>query len=248
MRGVMSTAPPKKICGLCGEDCSNRPRIKDPKGRYYCKACHELALARREAVNATASPPSEPSPERQPEGDEHLAIMGELAEQVALPPVQGTPCPGCGQTLEVGAVLCTNCGYQTATGRHLEAKTIKAKRETSGETGGLVGFLMSPPGVALGALIFFGIFYFQARSDESIAAAYLLVEGLFSLAVGVTVLVLAFREGIGTGLLTLCLPFYALYFVFAVCENQYVRVLFPLSILASVAGFFLDSPFAYNSR
>lgn len=244
----MSTQPPQKICAICGEDCSNRPRIKDPQGRYYCKACHEQALARRKAVSATPSGPSEPSPTPQPEEDEHLAILAELAEQVAPPPVQGTSCPSCGRTLEVGAVLCTNCGYQTTTGRHLEAKTIKAKHETSREIGGLVGLLRSPPGVALVALIFFGIFFVLARSDESIAAGYLLVQGFFGLAVGVTVLVLAFREGIGTGLLTLCLPFYSLYFVFAVCDNQHVKLLFPLSILASVAGYFLDSPFAYLSR
>ena len=36
-----------KVCVICGEDCSGRPRIKDSNGRYYHKSCHEEALRRK---------------------------------------------------------------------------------------------------------------------------------------------------------------------------------------------------------
>ena len=56
-----------KICVICGEDCSGRPRIKDPKGHYYCKSCHEKANQRLEGhraadESARAAPPDEAEP------------------------------------------------------------------------------------------------------------------------------------------------------------------------------------------
>lgn len=50
-----------KACVVCGVDCTGRPRVKDPKGRYYCRACYDaraasspaLANGRAGAVTAT---------------------------------------------------------------------------------------------------------------------------------------------------------------------------------------------------
>ena len=113
---------------------------------------------------------------------------------------------------------------------------------SGGCAGGLTGALASPVGAALAASIFFGIFYVIALMSEEVAIGFVLVQSLFSLAVGVLVLVFAFRESIATGFLTLCVPCYSLYFVFAVCENQFVKWLFLLSILTSIAGLFLNLP------
>ena len=101
----MSPAPLQKICGLCGEDCSGRPRIKDPQGRYYCKTCYEEALERRKAA-APASPPPVPVRETSDSPDELSGVVG-------APPVSQGPCPGCGGPLAADAVLCTNCGYES---------------------------------------------------------------------------------------------------------------------------------------
>ncbi len=56
-----------KICVICGEDCSGRPRIKDPKGHYYCKSCHEKVNQRLEGhraadESARAAPADEAEP------------------------------------------------------------------------------------------------------------------------------------------------------------------------------------------
>ncbi|MHC4446671.1 MAG: hypothetical protein ACYSXF_02535, partial [Planctomycetota bacterium] len=108
----MSTAPPHKICGLCGEDCSGRPRIKDPKGRYYCKTCYEEALQRQKAAE-----------ERTPVGaaEEIMDLPGGPDELVAPPPVAQSHCSGCGWSVATDAIICTNCGYDRRTGQILHA-------------------------------------------------------------------------------------------------------------------------------
>lgn len=34
-----------KICTICGDDCSDRPRIKDDSGKYACRDCYEQRRA-----------------------------------------------------------------------------------------------------------------------------------------------------------------------------------------------------------
>jgi hypothetical protein len=106
----MAQPEAEKICVICGEDCSQRRRIKDPKGRYYCKDCYDEAKRQRAESREvapeyapTAIEPREPAPE--PEPDEGLGIMAELLEG------DTSPCPSCGQALAAGTVICTNCGF-----------------------------------------------------------------------------------------------------------------------------------------
>ena len=37
----MTTSSSSKVCVHCGEDCSEKPRVKDSHDNYYCKTCHE---------------------------------------------------------------------------------------------------------------------------------------------------------------------------------------------------------------
>ncbi len=46
----------EKLCKLCGEDCSERKRVKDPKGSYYCRTCYENAIRRIKAKQAAQQP------------------------------------------------------------------------------------------------------------------------------------------------------------------------------------------------
>ena len=49
----MTAASSDKICVHCGEDCSDKPRVKDSHENYYCKTCHEKVekkLQKREGV------------------------------------------------------------------------------------------------------------------------------------------------------------------------------------------------------
>ena len=57
--------PPKKICAICGKDCSKQRRVKDNKGRYYHKEC--LQRARQEEA------------EDSEQGDERLGSVAVIA-------------------------------------------------------------------------------------------------------------------------------------------------------------------------
>lgn len=48
----MSDQSSGKICIVCGECCDQRPRVKDPKGRYFCRACYEKALQEKKRRKA----------------------------------------------------------------------------------------------------------------------------------------------------------------------------------------------------
>lgn len=87
-----------KTCVICGQDCSKRPRVKDQRGRYYCKACHEK---RREAnvhdsdipravvpsVSPSATPhPSQPADDLIPFADESEGIPDRATSVVSAAP------------------------------------------------------------------------------------------------------------------------------------------------------------------
>lgn len=83
-----------------------------------------------------------------------------------------------------------------------------------------------------------GLLFILGHTNEDVALVFIACQSLYGLAVGVIVLVQAFRQGIGTGFLTLCVPFYILYFAFAVNENPHIKALFTAALLANLAGYF----------
>lgn len=122
----MSTAPAAgKICTICGQDCSSKPRTKDPQGRYTCKACLDAAQGKKAAKPAPRA--------ADPEPDSDAAMMAALLASSPAPDITEA-CPACGSALAAGAVLCTICGYNKQTGK-------------SGKTGS-----SSAPGVGSAAL------------------------------------------------------------------------------------------------
>lgn len=108
----MTDAPrSRKVCVLCGQDCSNRPRVRNARGRYYCKSCYEQAASQRAAMT--------PVPAR-PKQTGGLDLLGEIVDQLAQPASPTAParsCPACGGALDADAVICTNCGHNSKTGR-----------------------------------------------------------------------------------------------------------------------------------
>ena len=87
-----------KICVICGEDCSKRPRVKDASGRYRCEAC-------------VASQVSARSPTAPKEDDAPLELQDEPAASTRN---QG-PCANCGQILAPTVAICLRCGYNRET-------------------------------------------------------------------------------------------------------------------------------------
>jgi hypothetical protein len=142
----------QKVCVKCGVDCANKPRTKDSQGRYYCQPCYDAAKKQRVA----AAPVPKPFPKKAIRDE--LAIVSHaddrpvnLLDQLiasAPPPITAAPCPACGIAIQGGAVICTNCGFNTQTHHSIRApKVYRAPREA---TGGVVW----PPLVGIVSIIF----------------------------------------------------------------------------------------------
>lgn len=133
---------PAKICQICKEDCSKKPRVKDAQGRYSCEAC--VAQRKAEAaLLAGADPkpapesrhPSKPGPKpATPEpiplalddADSPSAGFWDEAPSSAPAPAAAAPtarCGSCGAPMRGGAVVCTLCGYNSQTGKKMKIKT-----------------------------------------------------------------------------------------------------------------------------
>jgi len=97
--------------------------------------------------------------------------------------------------------------------------------------GGMPEFF-SQPWVAFAVpTIVFLVLYGAARHDANAAVVFLGMSVLYAATIGLLVVVLAFCEGVGTGLLTLFLPFYVLYFVYSINENRFVKALYTAMLL-----------------
>ncbi len=137
-----------KQCVVCGEDCANKPRVKDPKGRYYCKPCYNRAAAERrekqrqrdlEGSRESSPPPNDPGNESTAGGlglgsllDDPDASGSGMGMGIGM--ADGT-CPECGNGYEAGAVICVNCGYNLRSGKKLQASVIEDDGAADGADG-----------------------------------------------------------------------------------------------------------------
>lgn len=110
---------PTKTCLRCGQDCSNKPRIRDQHGRYVCKAC--LKPGEVEGVSfpgETAKPaPHQPALAVAASAVDDDPVLYELApDDLVDQAPKPVGCPACGRSMPPGAILCTTCGYDTRKG------------------------------------------------------------------------------------------------------------------------------------
>ncbi len=101
-----------KICGICHQDCSDRPRVKDQRGRYFCKAC-AMAHAGRAGPRAAAT--AEPD-ERPYNLDDAEPGASPLPIEMLDHAERSTPCPACMHSMPPGAKVCVACGYHVEKG------------------------------------------------------------------------------------------------------------------------------------
>ena len=236
-----------KQCVVCGEDLVGRPRVKDPKQRYYCPDCFDQALQQKRAREAQTSSDTADAPLSLDPSDDTCAetaldevassfageqassdapsLLDELAAQApqpSEPQQQLAPCEHCGQPTLVHAVVCISCGFNRETGEILAIQTNKSKADWAADA----GLFISPGVVGGGAMATFGILFFLGRSVEPAAMAFFLISSIFALAVTLGILFYAFRESLGQGVLTLFVPFYALWFVYGVHNGPYLKWLY----------------------
>ena len=226
-----------KICVICGKDCAGLPRIKDSKGGYYHKECHERAKRERDARRAAAAAPTVPLEE-----PDTFSLLNEIIDD---PAPLGKTCPSCGNLLGEDAVICLNCGLNVQSGVAVSVKV--GKDSTPGEAGarfqGATSILFQPFVVSMAILVVMLVLFLRVRDGSPDAIqAFVMFASAYVLCTWVLVMLLAFPESVATGFLTLCVPCYIIYFVFYVNDNQWARWLFLVAVLTRAACLSLDMP------
>lgn len=137
--------PAAKTCIFCGVDCAGKPRVKDERGRYACKACAEKRQAAAllgaldapvDAADLLAEPAlgdlAEPAyalvPEDRSSGADRAAVAG-VHPANGSNPASGSAarrCSNCGSGLDPADVLCVKCGRMLESGRPVETKKARA--------------------------------------------------------------------------------------------------------------------------
>jgi len=152
-----------KVCRICGEDCSHRPRTRDRAGHYYCNACYD----RLQKQQATATPATKPSRAEPATTDDGLNAMAELASPGAHHAESDEPvtrCESCGAPLASRAVFCTNCGFDRNTGRR---RSLAEADAATGVLSALGGYFAALPGALL--------FLFRLRNVGVFACAWVVL-------------------------------------------------------------------------
>ena len=220
-----------KICAICHEDCSSRARTKDRAGRYYCQECFDAAMKKRAArKKAVAAPPPPPA-------DDGLGLLEDFAAAASSAPAVELADPDAAVAAPVAVaqpMLVHGGGV---------ARPAGANREVSG---GVPEFIKQPWFAFVAPTLILGVLFVVGQGNPAITVAFAVLHTLFGLVVGVIVLIAAFRAGIGTGILTFCLPFYSIYFVFAVNENPHIKALFGAVILTAIPPFIVGFPMGLN--
>jgi hypothetical protein len=172
-----------------------------------------------------------------------LVVPGQAPAPVPVPVparIPGLPptptaanCPNCHAPLSRGAAVCLKCGYNLVTGQRSQSRTgVGAGRPAAAASEGWA----TNPSVWAGILIgVFGLLYVFARTSPVGAMVFVGLALLFYLGISITVLVFAFKESAGTGFMTLCIPFYALYFVYGLNDNPMLKALYSVALLVMVA-------------
>ena len=154
------------------------------------------------------------------------------------PPSTATGCPSCGTPLPRGAVLCTVCGYNVATGQRTVAGRPTALGKPAAPQYDTPWYKTAYP--YLGVLfVVLAVLYFLGRENPGIKLAFVGTAVLYTLTAHILVVVAAFRESVGTGFLTLCIPFYALYFVFKVSDSDTLKVVYAVAVVINISLRFL---------
>lgn len=103
----MTASDEPKICGICGQDCSDRPRTRDKGGRYFCSACYDAAAARKRSQGTDA-------PLLADTHDVDATVLAALLDDTSVPDVtpaaKAEACPRCGKAYEAGSTVCPRCG------------------------------------------------------------------------------------------------------------------------------------------
>jgi hypothetical protein len=210
--------------------------------KFSCPSCQQHISADAAYAGMQINCPACSSPMIVP-GDAMVPPPPEPVQNPVAPP--GPPshapasgaCPSCGNALPRGAVICTRCGYNLATKKRMVAGRVVPPGAPK-QKGDAPWYKTAPPYILVVILLLAGL-YILGRSSPPMMLAFVLVGALYCLVVHLIVVVAAFHDGAGQGFLTLCLPFYALYYVFKVNESSTLQMLYGSAVLMNIILRFL---------
>lgn len=219
-----------KTCLICGEDCSNRPRVKDPQGRYTCKACLEKAKAAKEGA-----PPRKTSAPAPAAMTDDAGVLSKLIDDSLKQ--QGPPCTSCGSPMSADQVICVRCGFNKASGKAARTQVLAAPKERIARAGPKVrlNIHFSPGALFFILVALFGAGTIGALAMESKEAAMglLVAFGIYSTVMQIVTIVGAFKDGdSGWGIIGIisflfgCLYLAVIYYILAVSDRAYTRAMF----------------------
>ncbi len=180
----------EKICIICGADCAARPRLKDSKGQYACQACVKSRQRSRQAPKAPAPVATEAPPAiGDGVGFSMDDYLGDAPAAASADP--GSHCPNCGAAKAAGAVVCMQCGYDSASGKAISTKVRKAKvkktRRAPRVSGGTIFGI-----IALAMLILLPM---MATVSQEAAVFAIVAASVWYLVAYLMMVVAAFRDG-----------------------------------------------------
>ena len=144
----------QKVCVICKEDCSARPRVRDERGRYACRACLKANSEAKSKAKQPAAAPAAVSVAAS--GNDDLLDQGfddagggfslESAysghEAPAAP--TGAPCPACSAPVAEGSVVCLACGTNVQSGKKMATK-VRKEPGVGMKAAGAVGTAVATP-------------------------------------------------------------------------------------------------------
>jgi hypothetical protein len=173
-----------KVCVVCKCDLAGVPRTKDKHGKYFCNPCYEKALkakhdrqARERNAQTAGSTHHASHADLDALLPDHGEGTGEVLDELITPPPKPMPrphdpreCPHCNHVLEVGAVMCTNCGYNLASGVALKvnlpsATNVKVPHRTSTTVWAVICVLLGGAGLLINFLFLSGSAMFSGLGD-----------------------------------------------------------------------------------
>jgi hypothetical protein len=130
-------------------------------------------------------------------------------------------------------VLCTKCGFNLATGKRTVAGKVVAAGKPQADPWATPWYKTAYPYVAV-VVVVLATLFFLGRNNPDVKVVFFGVAALYVLTAHIIVAVAAFREGMGVGFLTLCIPFYAIYFVFKVSDSDTLKIVYGVAILINI--------------
>jgi len=130
--------------------------------------------------------------------------------------------------------MCTKCGYNLATKQRIVAGRVVAPGKPVVQSDEQEPWYKTPYPYLLGVVAIFTLLYFLGKNNPVMMGVFLISLLVYYLSVQICVIVAAFRVSVGTGFLTMCVPFYGIYFVYKVSDSLWLKSFFSLVVLIGI--------------